>query len=180
MGRGLLISLFPLPQFLGPPFISAVSTDLVPLETSASPFSSPPGQPPLDLPSSPSLWPHCLAKAGPPGWNRWTETRAWGRLGGGRGRLSQPVPGKGSGFGKNKTEGGAWEKVAGEGPEWNGGGPGGGPHASSKPALTLAGSAGPGGHRLPDGFQVDPADPPPAAAAGWGEWPFMGWEWRGA
>lgn len=91
------------------------------------------------------------------------------------------MPGKGSGFGENKTEGGAWEKVAGKGREWNGGGPGDGPHAS-KPALTLAGSAGPGGHRLPDGFQVDPADPPAAAAAaaGWGEWPFMGWEWRGA
>ena len=42
-------------------------------------------QPPLDLPSSPCFWTHCLAKAGPPGWNRWTETRAWGE----KGRASQ-------------------------------------------------------------------------------------------
>lgn len=62
-----------------------------------------------------------------------------GDPGPGRGRKGQPVPGKGSGFGENKTGGGAREKVApggrreegefaerGSGLEWNEGGPRGG------------------------------------------------------
>lgn len=119
-GGRVSTSLFPSPSFPSP-FISAVCR--LPLETSACPPPLPPllstsplpswgcrARAPLDLPSSPSLWPHCLARAEPPEWNRWTDTRA--RV---PGKAGPAGAGKEERLGENKTEGGAGEEAAGAG-----------------------------------------------------------------
>lgn len=64
VGGGLLISLFSSPSSCPLPLLSLQSLQTwspVDLETSASPSSSPLGQPPLVLPSGPPLLPQPLA-----------------------------------------------------------------------------------------------------------------------
>lgn len=143
------------PPFSRPPFISAVSTDLPPLETSASPTPSP---------APPGLW--CPTPSGPPllplllGLIVWlkqdpqdgTDGLRPGPGGVGGGGEAEPASaGKGEQFWENKHEGGAWEKVAGRGRlrallrgaragmEW--GGPWGGPQGWA-PVLKAGSNAG--------------------------------------
>lgn len=151
---GLLISLFPSPIF-PPPFYLCSLYRLASARDFCLPHPLPcPSwvvvpNPLWTSPPPPASWPHCLAKAGPPGWNRWTETRAWG--GGGGGEAEPASAGKGEQFWENKHEGGAWEKVAGRGRlrallrgaragmEW--GGPWGGPQGWA-PVLKAGSNAG--------------------------------------